>query len=174
MPAAPTTKPDADAPPAADTTLPDLYVDASPAEIVDTLERAARRGDLPEFRRGGPHDALFMAGALGAPFDRDLVSTAADEGPKTRLRFHLRWRLRMPVVYAIVMIVTVEPGRYLLEQMIPGSWGLGSIMWWYYPLTILPIAPTWWWMLRQARATTLEGANRSHEAITRALAADRG
>lgn len=63
------------------------------------------------------------------------------------------------------MILTVEPGRYFLELMIPGSWGWGSIMWWYYPLTILPILPSWLYFVRKSRQSTLQTAKESHEAI---------
>lgn len=108
---------------------------------------------------------MFRASALGYPFDRDLLawSEKCDQGH--RIRFGLRWRRRSPIIYAAAMILTVEPGRYFLELMIPGSWGWGSIMWWYYPLTILPILPSWLYFVRKSRQSTLQTAKESHEAI---------
>jgi len=74
--------------------------------------------------------------------------------------------------YLAAMVLTVEPGRYFVELMIPGSWGWGGIWWWYYPLTILPIPPSWWLFVRQTRASTLESARKAREAIKRCLAAE--
>lgn len=145
--------------------LSDIIVPMEPSEIIDRLSQSARRGNLPEFAPGGPENALFRASALGHPFDRDLLAWAEPVDAGTRLRFGLRWRPQTPAIYAAAMILTVEPGRYFLELMIPGSWGWGSIMWWYYPLTILPIMPSWLYFVRKSRQTTLETARKSHEAI---------
>lgn len=145
--------------------LVDLWVGLDHAAILDRLGRAARRGGLPEFRPGGPKGALFMASALGHPFDRDLVAWALPESDGHRLRFGLRWRRKGPALYLLAMLLTVEPGRYFLETMVPGSWGWGSIMWWYYPLTILPIPFAWASFVRRSRRSTLQTARTSHAAI---------
>ena len=133
--------------------------------VVERMAQAARRGKLPEFARGGPENALFRASALGQPFDRDLLVWARGEGPGLALRFGLRWRRKAPILYAAALVFTVEPGRYFLELMIPGSWGWGSIMWWYYPLTILPIVPSWLYFVRKSRQSTLDTAVTSHGVI---------
>lgn len=145
--------------------LADIAVSLHPADILDKLGQAARRGKLPEFGKGGPEEALFRAGALGHPFDRDLLVWGEPLDGGTRLRFGLRWRKKAPIIYILVMIITVEPGRYFLDVMIPGSWGWGSIMWWYYPLTILSIPFMWWSFVRNSRRSTEASARESHEAI---------
>jgi len=149
------------------------------AAALAKLGEASRRGKLPEYRPGGPDDALFSASALGHPFDRDLLAFVTSENKDAagrdslRLSFALRWRKKMPVIFAVVMILTVEPGRYFLETMIPGSWGWGSIMWWYYPLTIIPLPFAWLSFVRKSRATTLESARESYAAIGKILDAER-
>jgi hypothetical protein len=151
--------------------LVDLRTPLSEPEILERLAHAARRGKLPEFAPHGPENALFRASALGHPFDRDLLAWAQREGEQTRLRFGLHWRSRAPLIYLAIMIATVEPGRYFLDGMIPGSWGWGSIMWWYYPLTIIPIPFMWLSFVRSSRRTTLETAKESHQAVRSILEA---
>jgi len=157
----------------------DMRVSMGQAAALAKLGEASRRGKLPEYRPGGPDDALFSASALGHPFDRDLLAFVTSENKDAagrdslRLSFALRWRKKMPVIFAVVMILTVEPGRYFLETMIPGSWGWGSIMWWYYPLTIIPLPFAWLSFVRKSRATTLESARESYAAIGKILDAER-
>lgn len=152
--------------------LPDLAVSRTPEAVLQELGQAARRGKLPEYAPGGPDDALFRASALGHPFDRDLLAWAEPRDGGVRLRFGLHWRKKVPIIYMIAMIATVEPGRYFLDVMIPGSWGWGSIMWWYYPLTILSLPIMWWSFVRSSRKTTEETARESHEAIRTILGAE--
>lgn len=151
--------------------LEDLRVSLNQSQILERLGQAARRGKLPEYAPGGPENALFRASALGHPFDRDLLAWADSQGDAVRLRFALHWRKKAPTIYVAAMILTVEPGRYFLDVMIPGSWGWGSIMWWYYPLTILPIPFLWLSFVRQSKQTTLKTARESHEAIRAILEA---
>lgn len=145
--------------------LADIRVSLTKDQVLDRLGQAARRGKLPEFARGGPENALFRASALGHPFDRDLLGWAEPDGDGVRLRFGVHWRKKAPIIYIAALILTVEPGRYFLDVMIPGSWGWGSIWWWYYPLTIISIPFMWLSFVRKSRKSTMETARESHEAI---------
>lgn len=145
--------------------LADIRVPLTTEQVLERLGRAARRGKLPEYARGGPENALFRASALGHPFDRDLLGWAERDGDGVRLRFGLHWRKKIPIIYIAALVLTVEPGRYFLDVMIPGSWGWGSIMWWYYPLTIISIPFMWLSFVRKSRKSTTETARESHEAI---------
>ncbi|OAB57910.1 hypothetical protein AY599_22010 [Leptolyngbya valderiana BDU 20041] len=151
--------------------LDSVRVSLTSDQVLDRLGRAARRGKLPEYAPGGPDGALFRASALGHPFDRDLLAWADPQDDGVRIRFGLRWRKKLPIIYIVVMIATVEPGRYFLDVMIPGSWGWGSIMWWYYPLTILSLPFMWWSFVRNSRRSTMETARESHAAIRSILEA---
>lgn len=145
--------------------LGDIRVSLTSDQVLEKLGQAARRGKLPEYARGGPENALFRASALGHPFDRDLLGWAQPDGDGVRLQFGVRWRKKAPIIYIVALIVTVEPGRYFLDVMIPGSWGWGSVMWWYYPLTIISIPFMWLSFVRKSRKSTMESAHESHEAI---------
>lgn len=151
--------------------LTDIRVSLKEDRVLERLGQAARRGKLPEYARGGPENALFRASALGHPFDRDLLGWAEPDGDGVRLRFGVHWRKKVPIFYIVALIVTVEPGRYFLDVMIPGSWGWGSVMWWYYPLTIISIPFMWLSFVRKSRKSTMETARESHEAI-RAILGD--
>lgn len=153
--------------------LDDIRVSLNEDEALAKLGEAARRGKLPEYRPGGPDGALFSASALGHPFDRDLLAFAKPDNNGIRFTFGLKWRVKAPIIYMAAMILTVEPGRYFLETMIPGSWGWGSIMWWYYPLTILPIPFAWLSFVRNSRRSTLETARESHAAVLTILGGER-
>jgi len=160
---------DPPAPTEAQGDLADMLVSMDAEAVLTALGQAARRGKLPEYATGGSENALFRASALGQPFDRDLLAWAEPQTDGLRLRFGLRWRMKAPIIFMAAMIFTVEPGRYFLELMIPGSWGWGSIMWWYYPLTVIPIPFAWRRFMRQSRQTTLETARESHASIGKIL-----
>ncbi len=154
----------------ADEGLADIRVPFEQAKVVEVLGQAARRGKLPEFAKGGPENALFRASALGQPFDRDLVAWAAPDEGGTKLSFQLRWRKKSPILFIAALIFTVEPGRYFLEMMIPGSRGWGSIIWRTYPLAYIPIPFAWRTFMKQSRKSTMESAQESHAAIQKILA----
>jgi len=131
------------------------------------LEALAKRGKLAGYH-AHPPDA-FVADAFGEPFDHDLIGSILDEGRRRLIRFRLRMRRRMVVIFAIVCLLTIEPGRYLLDQFIPGEWNWIDTRIWYYPLTILPLPWMWHWMLRKSRRTSHEHALEQIERIRAAL-----
>jgi len=120
-------------------------------EILIRLEKAARRGDLPGFERGGPAisgtPAAFFVDADAVPFEGMLVATAAKaEGEQagTTLRLHTRLKQRMPWVFFVVLVLTAYPGVLLTESMIrtmvPGwAWLWSTVWWWYFPLSVISI-----------------------------------
>lgn len=124
--------------------LPTLDTPLSLDEVKSRLDHAARRGKLPGYH---PLSDGFVVDAFGTPFECDLVAAASPSndagGAKMRLTFTLRRRRKMPLVFAAALILTVEPGRYFLDQLIPGEWGWIDTRWWYYPLSILPIPLIW-------------------------------
>lgn len=154
-----------------DRPLPELDTPMDERAVVEALETLAKRGKLAGFR-AGTGDELFSVDAFGQPFDYDLIAHAQPGGPGTRLRFTLRRRSRMPIIAAVLLIVSVEPGRYFVDQLIPGSWNWIPTMWWYYPLTILPIPWIWRSLSRKSIAAAHDHA---HEQIGKiALAIDAG
>lgn len=128
-----------------------------PERIVASLERAAKGGRLPEFVAGGD-GGLFSAAAFGQYYDKRLVAEVEQLDDGAELRFRTIWLLKMPVIVTIILLATVEPGRYLLDQLIPGQWGWIDTRWWYYPMTILPLPWMWWKVLKVSAATAREHA----------------
>ena len=128
-----------------------------PERIVASLERAAKGGRLPEFVAGGD-GGLFSAVAFGQYYDKRLVAEVEQLDDGAELRFRTIWLLKMPVIVTIILLATVEPGRYLLDQLIPGQWGWIDTRWWYYPMTILPLPWMWWKVLKVSAATAREHA----------------
>jgi hypothetical protein len=137
--------------------LPRVRCSLEPERIVASLERAAKGGRLPEFVAGGD-GGLFSAAAFGQYYDKRLVAEVEQQGSDTVLRFRTIWLLRMPVIVTIILLATVEPGRYLLDQLIPGQWGWIDTRWWYYPMTILPLPWMWWKVFKVSAQTTREHA----------------
>jgi hypothetical protein len=163
--------------------LPRLRAPMAPERLVAVLDDAAKRGKLPEFEPGGSPSLrrgrvggevrangvdgapLFSMLAYGTPWDADLVGEVepAEEaaGAQTTLRFRLRLRRRLPLIYAAVLVLTVEPGRYFTDEFlatfVPPLHGHIPTWWWWYPLTIVPIPWLWRGWVRKSRKTT--GAN---------------
>lgn len=142
-----------------------------PAEVVDALDRAARRGRLSGFR-AVPEG--FVLEVFGAPFDERLECAVRANGPGASIVPTRRRALKMPVVFAVVLLLTVEPGRYFMDQLIPGEWGWIDTRWWYYPLTILPIPFMWRTLMRRSKSAADEHAGEQWAkvlALTRSAAA---
>lgn len=130
--------------------LPTLKVELSPEQIAEKLDTAARRGKLAGFDRQGP--GLFSVEAFGQPFDHQLIATGEQADGKTTLRFESKMLLKMPVIFAVVLLTTVWPGVYFMDQLIPGEWGWIPTWWWYLPMAALPLPWVWRSLLRKSNA----------------------
>lgn len=146
--------------------------------MLQRLDQAARRGRLPGFTpqvRGG----LFAVELAGMPFDADLIaepvarpsdsgSDSAGENPAGPpgaagvldrvLRFRIRWRRRLPVAVAGVLLSTIWPGVYFVDRLIPGQWGWIPTWWWYVPISALPLPCIWATLIRRSRGAHAEQA----------------
>ncbi|MDX2117840.1 MAG: hypothetical protein SFY96_06645 [Planctomycetota bacterium] len=141
--------------------------------VLAKAREASRRGRLPGFEAGGD-GGLFSVLAFATPFDRRLVAHVdAGEGGSV-VRFALRLRPLMPLVFLGVTLTTIWPGVWITESMLesyfPGSWIARYTWWWYMPLTVLPLPWAGWSMWRKSAAAALASA---HEAIA-ALAKELG
>ncbi|MCB9846410.1 MAG: hypothetical protein H6811_10550 [Phycisphaeraceae bacterium] len=137
--------------------LPRVATDLDAAAIVSRLDARARRGKLAGLRhedRKRDSAALFEVDSLGTPFEH--VMGARLEGGE--IVFSLRRLWKAPVIFAVALLVTIEPGRYFVDQLIPASWGWIDTMWWYYPLTILPIPFMWRSASRRSRLVAMAEA----------------
>jgi hypothetical protein len=143
--------------------------------VVELLDEAARRGKLPEFEATG--DGAFSLLAYGTPFDAELRGEARADGAGAVVSFALRLHRRMPIIYAIVLVLTVEPGRYFADEFLATFWpslhGHIPTWWWWYPITIIPIPWLWRGWMRKSRRSTRESAMERIEQIQSILGAER-
>lgn len=144
--------------------LPTLEVPLPPAEVIQRLDKASRRGRLPGFEKGNG-EVLFRTDAWGTPFDSDLMARCESTGEVTRLGFSVRLRRKLPAIYVVILAVTVWPGVIVTDSMLRlwfewynhltqiALFNVGGFSWftyaWYLPLTVLPLPWMWkGWMRR--------------------------
>jgi hypothetical protein len=147
--------------------LPTLRTALDAAAILARLDAAARRGRLPGLVAPA-HRALFEVREFGEPFESTLVATLVDG----EIRFALRLRPTMPLVFVLIVALTIWPGVWLTESFLAvlgGSFWRWT-WWWYLPLSVVGGA----WALRSAwarsRATAALEAPRIIERIAGELA----
>lgn len=148
--------------------LPPLLVHLSQDEIVTRLDLASRRGRLPGFE-ARPPGTLFKADAWGTPFDSDLLANGASNSDGTTLQFVVRMRRRLPLIFAVVLLLTAWPGVVVTDSMLRLWFGWYNQLTqlklftfggfhaftyvWYLPLTVLPLPWMWRGWMRRSRAT---------------------
>jgi hypothetical protein len=144
----------------------------APERIIETLDKAARRGKLAGFRVLGPGEGgLFTVEAWGTPFEGELIASveggpeARDAGAAnafTRLAFRTRMLPRWPWVFGVVLVLSVWPGVVLtqsvLSMMVPGwGWLWRTTWYWYLPLSI--VGGVWGWVVAMKRSRVTMAAS---------------
>lgn len=142
----------------------DVVVDAGPDEIRAKLDISARRGRVPGLHAGSG-EVLFHVDGCGTPFEHHLIGRGAAEDGGTRIRFALERQKRMPIIFAALLIVTIWPGVYFMDQLIPGEWNWIKTEYWYLPLTIVPIPWFWRSTARKSLKIATDDATRIIEKI---------
>src|SRR5262245_37853803 len=147
--------------------LPALATRLGREEILRRLDGAARRGKLAGFVVGSGDD-LFEVEAFSAPFEHVLVARMGG-GPGAPLTFRLRVLRKVPIIFAVVLVLTLWPGLPLTHSMLVlyFSWyRLGPVgtAAWYLPMTVLPVL---WWLPRAVKKSRAEGAAAAKEQIIR-------
>jgi hypothetical protein len=127
--------------------------------------------------------ALFEVREIGRPFESTLVATARDAGSAggasssaaRQVDLELRMRPLVPVIFAIVLIVSVWPGIYLVDSMLRHyfSWyGSVETWWWYLPLNVLTSPWAFASSLRKSRASAREEAGEVVKKLAKELGAE--
>ncbi|MBX9735966.1 MAG: hypothetical protein K2X32_03490 [Phycisphaerales bacterium] len=153
---------------ARDASLRELRTDRSGPDVIAKLDEAARRGKLAGFKATGA--ATFEVEAFAVPFEHALVGTVFGVGPGgaegsggggSVVRFEQRMLPRMPLVWLVILLVTIWPGlpltELLIDQIFPAMWWTYT-WYWYLPLTIASLPLTMWWGFKKSRAMARESA----------------
>ena len=155
---------DASSPPAAPPPLPpSLRTPLAPDAVLESLDRASRKGKLPGLRLDRAAHT-FALSDFGRPFESVLTGTIAPDAPPaagSRIHLHSRVKPTLPIIYAVILVVTIWPGILLTDSMLKlyFSWYTIPTWWWYLPLTV-PFSPwAWWKAWKQSRTSAaVEGA----------------
>ena len=103
--------------------------------------------------------------ALGAIYVHRLgwrIHRRSDAGRRRSWRagrvvriFRLQLLRRLPLIFTAILLFTIWPGVYFMDELIaqflPGLWRPWVTYYWYLPLTVLPIP--WMWRRTIARST---------------------
>lgn len=152
-----------------DAPLPLVRFDHAPDEVIRRLDTAARRGKLPGFASPGSTGSLFSVAAFGTPWDgvveahvRERMGNGCLIEPRSRLK-----RLG-PVIFGIVLALSIWPGVLLTESLIASYFPAGWSKWtwyWYLPMTVPTMPWALWWSIRTSRAQIHDSAHRAVQAI---------
>lgn len=158
--------------------IPDpLTVPYATAEIVSTLDAAARRGKLAGFEPGAPGTGyIFRAEAFGTPFEgwllahATLTPTTPGGGPNTTLTYSRRLKPLWPWTFALVLLLSVWPGVLLTESllaaMLPNwTWLWKTTWYWYLPLSTLGGIAGMHQALKRSRLTIAASTHEAAETI---------
>ncbi len=154
--------------------LPEVVADVGEPEVLRRLDRLAREGKLAGFHAGGA--GLFEVAAFGEPFDRRLIATSTTESSRTKLKFRAALGMRMPLIYAGIVGISIWPGVWLTHSMLSTYWGWYGqwpewVTWaWYMPLTVLPLPLFIPRMVRKSETAAFEHAREQIGKIAGALA----
>lgn len=140
--------------------LPEVRTLLTPDQVRERLLTASKRGRMAGYN-GSPATGLFSVSAYGQPFEGELIA----EGVEGGLQFRVRMLPRMPAIFAVVLLLTIWPGVYLTDQLIPGEWGWIPTWWWYMPITVIPTPWAWRNLMRKSKATMDASARESIEKI---------
>ena len=152
--------------------LPHIVAPLGADQAIEKLSAASKRGKLAGFEKGvGNH--LFEVAAFGAPFDKvlELREAPAQEG-QLRLAPTLRLPMKLPAIFAVVLVLAVWPGEPLTDSLlrtyfgfyngwthpdVDGAW-LRTWMW-YYPLTVPSCFFAWRSSMKKTKASTSASAH---------------
>ncbi|MEO0477103.1 MAG: hypothetical protein AAF085_14200 [Planctomycetota bacterium] len=150
--------------------LPEVKTPHDAAECVKRAKRLSTRGKLPGFvdtSKDGP--GLFTCAA----FDYRLVIDHWNIGAFNAITFRAERLKKLPIIYAVVLAITVWPGVVFTDSLLNTWFGWYPNPWWftwawYIPMTAFPIPWIWRSVANKSRASALL---HGHEQIDKIIAA---
>lgn len=141
--------------------LPGVVAPQPPADALEKLETAARRGRLAGYIKLSAQ--TFRCDAFGQPFESELLGTITPHEGGSTLSFGVKLRPMLPWIFAVVSVLTVWPGVWLTDSLMltyfPSFTERVPTAWWYLPITILPLPFAGFSTLRKSRRTGLASAH---------------
>lgn len=166
-----------EAQPAIPAELPVLRVEQSSKDIIAKLTELAKRGKLPGFHVRGVGDgdhSLFEVEAWAVPFTGRLIARHEPSESGSKLTFSTEIARRSPLIWLVVLVLTIWPGYPLTESLIatiaPASWWPWTA-WWYLPLSVISVPLAMLPGLKKSRAMAHASAHEAIEVIREALTA---
>ncbi len=168
--------------------LPVLLAPLTPAQILDRLDKASRRGKLAGFRRSDTPDRPFHIEVFGKYFDRRLLVTMSSDSvaspdsagasappagnTSTTLRFENRVKHSRICIFWFVILISIWPGVSLTDSILatyfdwyPREFWVTCA--WYLPLAIAPVP--WMWLTAWRQSAVIADAE-ARESIARIAA----
>jgi hypothetical protein len=152
-------------------TFPPITVACTPATAIARLAAAAKRGKLPGFIAGASEKSCAVE-AYGTVFDHQLTLHLEPAGAGTNITFSLKRLPKKPLIFAVVLLLTIWPGWPMTDSMLRTWWGWYDTLpsWttaaWYLPTTVLPIPFMWQRWSRDSHASALKHSEEQITAIT--------
>lgn len=158
-------------------TLPEICTSVDPKGVGEALRKMSKRGKLAGYQSGDAEGSA-IADAHGTPFDSDLRIAWASQGDATRVRFDITMRRKMPIVFALILLVTIWPGLPLTDSFMQSFGWYERLMgdsietWmWYLPMTVLPAPFAWRSAMKKSKASAHRHARETIEKIRATLGA---
>lgn len=140
------------------TKLPTLVTSLNSEQVFTRLLKLSKQGKLAGYvHQVG--DSYATVDAHGNPFDSDLRIQHTGHA----VEFELAMRKKLPLIFAVLLVITVWPGLPLTESfMLTMGWyerlvsGSFETWMWYLPMTVLPIPFVW-------RSSMMKSVQSAHE-----------
>ena len=107
--------------------------------------------------------ALFAVETFGQPFERRLLAFAIERDGATELSFVPKLKPKLPLVFAVILALTVWPGWPLTDDLLDtySDWYAEHVRtwWWYVPMLIISVPALlgmWRKSQREAHSSALE------------------
>lgn len=160
---------------AGDFNAPPLHTPLTPNEVVERVGKRSKAGKLAGYTLITPASAdgaTVRVLAFGGIYDHELIcavtpgpgGTGGSGGPGgpgggSTIAFDLRVLRKMPIIAAVMIIVTIFPGLPLTHSMLSlyFDWYTIQTWWWYMPLVVLML-PMMWKQYKMARREALQHA----------------
>jgi hypothetical protein len=156
-------------------TFPEIRTNMKPDEVGDTLRKMSKRGKLAGYQ-ASDRVGSAVADAHGTPFDSDLLITWGTQDDETQVSFGISMRRKMPIVFALILVITIWPGLPLTDSFMQSFGWYERLMgesietWmWYLPMTVLPAPFVWRTSIMKSKASAYQHALETVEKIRVAL-----